>query len=173
MSALMPEQFSVAALLAMIVLSIAELGCGVVAWRDLYALNQPAGNRQVRVEEKCGLADCSVQVVVVKGWQSTQLVYRRGCNIAFAHAVWIGDQVGVFIDGGTCQTIEAAYDFRSNRALAFSSVQGPLGQSLVKDYDVSSEELKPVQGNVFVWASSTSGGVPRPVVDEFRKRYRR
>jgi hypothetical protein len=146
--------------------AIIAAGCGVVFWREIYSCTQSDGGTEIRIEELCGLADCSVKIVATRGGQTTQIDYRRGCNVHFAHAAWVGPVVGVFVDGSSCQTTEAAYDASTQRSVPFSSVEGALRTAIVRDYGVTEGELQAAGGDVLKWAANAD----RSRV-EFRRRH--
>jgi hypothetical protein len=160
-------------LLAAFTLSIpiALSGCGVVTWKEVYCANQPHGNARACVAQKCGFADCSVRIKVDQGWRSAQISYRRGCTLNFAQASWVGPVVGVFVDGGYCQQIEAAYDVESNRAVPFSAAEVAVRSAVVREYGVGPGELKASGGDVLAWATYPGDGSPRRSKDEFSRRY--
>jgi hypothetical protein len=150
---------------------IALSGCGVVTWRDVYCANQPHGNARACVSQKCGFADCSVRIKIDQGWRSAQIGYRRGCTLNFAEASWVGPIVGVFVDGGYCQQIEAAYDVESNRTVPFSMAERAVRAAIARDYGVAPGELKAASGDVLTWATYPGDGNPRRSKDEFSRRY--
>jgi hypothetical protein len=146
-------------------------GCGIATWREVYCSNQPHGNARACVQEKCGLADCSVEIAVKQDAVSELIGYARGCVIDFAQAAWVGSTVGVFVDGGTCQQIRAAYDLASKREVPFSAVEGAVRSAIIKEYGVSPNELKTAGGDIFKWATYPGDGLQRRSKDEFSIRY--
>jgi hypothetical protein len=154
-----------------VVTLVACSSCGVVTWRGVYCSNQTHGDARVCVEQKCGLADCSVRIEVDQGSRSEQIAYRRGCVINFAQASWTGPIVGVFVDGGYCQQIKAAYDVAANRVVPFSTVESVVKSAIIQDYRVGPSELKASSGDVLVWATYPGGGNPHRSKDEFARRY--
>ena len=153
-----------------VLLASFAVGCGVITWREVYISDQPDGSGQVRVEQKCGLADCSVRIVAKRGWTPIQMAYRRGCNINFAQGAWVGSVVGVFVDGGSCGSIKAATDTASGAAAPFSAVEAALRAAIVKDYNVGAGELMAVGGDALEWATQSSRRSSRSS-DEFHRRY--
>lgn len=109
--------------------------------------------------------------MVTKGWHSVQLAYRRGCNVNFAHAVWDGGRVAIFVDGGTCQEITGAYDIDSGNAVPFLDMKVRLGDAIVRDYSVTAAELKETRGDIFSWASYLGDGQMRRGIERFREQY--
>jgi len=146
-------------------------GCGILSWREVYCANQPHGSAQVCVEEICGLADCSVRIVVKRGWTKTQIPLARGCVIDFVQAAWVGSTVGVFVDGGTCQQVRAAYDVDAKRAVPFQTAADAIRSVIIQDYNVSPDELRAEGGDALKWATYPGDGQPRRSKDEFGKRY--
>jgi hypothetical protein len=150
---------------------IAFSSCGVVTWDEVYCSKQPHGNARACVEQKCGLSDCSVRISVKQGWRSEQIGYRRGCVINFAETSWVGSVAGIFVDGGYCQQIEAAYDVDSNRTVPFSTVEAAVRSAIVDDYRIDPSELRSAGGDVLTWATYPGDGRPRRSKDEFARRY--
>jgi hypothetical protein len=56
-----------------------------------------------------------------KRWRTTTLAEKRDCLIMFAHAAWSGTIVAVFVDGGYCGQIKAAYGLATGRAIDFGT----------------------------------------------------
>jgi len=119
----------------------------------------------------CGFADCAVKIAVKQGWASQQIGFARGCVLDFAQAAWIGSTVGVFVDGGTCRQIRAAYDIVSRQEAPFSRVEGAVRMAIVNEYRVSADEIKASGGDSFGWAAYPGDGSRRRGKDEFDKRY--
>jgi hypothetical protein len=146
-------------------------GCGIVTWRGVYCSNQAHGNARTCVEEKCGLGDCSLRIVVEQGLRSEQIAYRRGCVLNFAEASWTGSVVAIFVDGGYCQQIEVAYDVALHRTVTVSTFEPALRSAIVEDYRVDPSELRAAGGDVFQWATYPGDGNPHRSKDEFVRRY--
>ena len=79
--------------------------------------------------------------------------------------------MGIFVDGGYCQQIEVAYDTSTNAEISYSLMKAQLGQAIVRDYNVTPDELRSKEGDVFAWASYLGDGEVRRGVEEFRERY--
>jgi hypothetical protein len=146
-------------------------GCGVLGWREVYSSRRPGGRTQITVEEKCGLADCSMRMILVENRHSVQLDYRRGCNINFVHAAWLGPVVGVFVDGGTCQQIKIAYDTVARTTVPFTNVEEALRAAITAEYAPDGAELRSAGGDIFQWATYPGDGSRRRSIEEFRKRH--
>jgi hypothetical protein len=146
-------------------------GCGIVTWQGVYCSNQTHGNARVCVEQKCGLGDCSLRIVVAQGSRHEQIAYRRGCVLNFAEAYWTGSVVATFVDGGYCQQMKAAYDVALQRTVPVSTFEPGLRSAIVEDYRVDSSELRAAGGDVFRWATYPGDGNPRRSTDEFARRY--
>lgn len=146
-------------------------GCSVLGWREVYSCAMPGGKRSATVSENCGLSDCTVRVVVDGARGPTEIALRRGCNIYFAHAAWVGSVVGVFVDGGTCQTIGIAYDSASDTRVPFQAVEATLRASIGTDYGVGPKELAKTGGDVLAWATYPGDGSQRRSMVDFRKRH--
>jgi hypothetical protein len=123
------------------------------------------------IDEKCGLADCSVRVVVSGLKGSAQVLYRRGCNISFAQAAWTGSVVGLFLDGGTCGTARIAYDAVTGARLPFAKVEGAVREAIRGQYHVRDDELAQLGGDIFSWATYPGDGSQRRSREEFGRRY--
>jgi hypothetical protein len=81
---------------------------------------------------------------------------------------------GVFVDGSYCGTSKAAYDVQAHRAVDFTSVEPWLKQAIVRDYDVTPEELRAKGGDVFAWATYPGGCRATDecrATDDFKKRW--
>jgi hypothetical protein len=154
-----------------IVMLAALSSCGIVTWREVYCSNQAHGNARVCVEQKCGMADCSLRIVVDQGSRSEQIAYRRGCIINFAEASWTGSVVAIFVDGGYCQQIKAAYDVGAQRVVPVSTFEPALRSAIVDDYRVDLSELRAAGGDAFRWATYPGDGNPHRSKDEFARRY--
>jgi hypothetical protein len=128
------------------VLAVAS-GCGILTWKAIYSCPRPGIKGAVRVEEMCGLADCNVRIVVTDRWLDTPVTQRRGCVVMFAHAAWLGNLVAIFVDGGYCGTIKAAYDVQAHRAVDFTSVEPWLKQAIVRDYHVTPDSIVRLLGD--------------------------
>ena len=100
------------------------------------------GEVELLVQEKGCFADCAVQVIVKRGWRTEQIAWKSDCVINFAHADWAGNIVAVFVDGGYCGQIKAAYDTSSRRAVDFRSTERRLSNSIIKAYRVTPQELQ-------------------------------
>jgi hypothetical protein len=145
--------------------------CGVVAWREVYCSSASHSNVRACVEQKCGMADCSLRIVVYKGSGSEQIAYRRGCIINFAEASWTGSTIAMFVDGGYCQQLEVAYDAGAQRVVPASTFESALRSAIVNDYRVSPSELRAAGGDVFQWATYPGDGNPHRSKEEFARRY--
>lgn len=139
-------------------------------WKTLYS-DRSADGKEVKVQEAACFADCAVRVVAIADGQSTPIIHASQCVVNFAHAIWIGPVVGIFVDGGTCGPIRVAYDTSSGRSVPFTNVERALAESIIRAYAVTPAELKSAGGDVFVWATYPQNGKPRRSMDEFRKRH--
>ncbi|MEP7364283.1 MAG: hypothetical protein ABI972_13600 [Acidobacteriota bacterium] len=150
-------------------------GCsGIVTWRTAYSSAPSYRHDELLVQEtNCFPADCEVQVVVQRGWQSQQIAHEFDCVIHFAHAAWSGSVVAVFVDGFYCGQIKVAYDTETKRKVDFESAQAWLKPAIVEAYNVTAEELKANDGDVFKWATYPGDGESRRSVREFGSRFRR
>jgi hypothetical protein len=146
-------------------------GCGALGRQEIYSSAQPGGAAVLILEQRCGLSDCAVTIVVRRGWGSQRIAYRRGCTVNFAQAAWVGSVVGVFVDGGTCQSITAAYDVSSDRVIPFKVAAGAVRAAIIRNYGVKDSELAAVGGDAFRWATYPGDGLSRRSTVEFSKRY--
>ena|SRR2546425_5982544 len=157
---------------ALVLLLLALVSCrGIVTWGTVYSSVSRNGEVELLVQEKGCFADCAVQVIVKRGWRTEQIAWKSDCVINFAHADWAGNIVAVFVDGGSCGQIKAAYDISSRRAVDFRSTERWLSNSIIKAYGVTPQELQTDNGDVFAWATYPGDGNPRRSMDEFRRRY--
>ena len=95
------------------------------------------------------------------------------CSLGFAHAVWQGSKVAVFLDGGYCGRHKVAFDLSTERPARFSSLEPLLRASIIESYSVSAQELAAHNGDVFHWATYQGDGRPSRGNMEFRERWRR
>lgn len=148
-------------------------GCaGLVTWLPIYTSRSPDGKRDVSVEVRKCLADCAVRVVLHdRWWTSTQFGSGEDCNIAFAHTVWTGSKVGVYVDGRICAPIKVANDFDAKRDVPFSEIEEDMRRSIIADYGATQKELEEVGGDVFHWASNRGEDPVRRSIVLFRERY--
>jgi len=138
---------------ALVLLLLAFVGCrGIVTWGTVYSSASRNGEVELLVQEKGCFADCAVQVIVKRGWRTELIAWKSDCVINFAHADWAGNIVAVFVDGGPCGQIKAAYDTSSRDG-------------------VTPRELQADNGDVFAWATNPGDGNPRRSMDDFRRRY--
>jgi hypothetical protein len=155
--------------LVLLLLTIAGCG-GVFTWRTVHSSVSRDGSAEIRVQESSCFADCAVRIVVTRGWYEEQIADGSDCIINFAHAEWFGSVVAVFVDGGHCGPIKAAYDITSNRRVDFKSAEVWLKPAIVKAYKVRTEELQANDGDVFKWATYPGDGRPHRAKHEFRQR---
>jgi hypothetical protein len=153
------------------VLSSVLGGCGIVTWKTAYTSASGDGSTKIAVAQMRGLSDCMLRVVASNGWHSQTVALNRGCIIEFAHAVWSGNRVAVFVDGSFCGSITVAYDFGTNREIAFETLSRNLKAAIIRDYSVSADEVQASGGDVFRWASYPGDGVEHRAMAEFRRRY--
>lgn len=143
---------------------------GILTWKSVYSAASPDGKATVRVEETACFADCALQVVVSHGWHTAKIARRSDCVVFFAHAVWSGNVVVVFVDGGYCGDIRVAYDVASGRVVDFKNGEPWLKEAIIRDYGVTRDELLANRSDVFKWATYPGHCCSR-AVDEFRKRF--
>jgi hypothetical protein len=147
-------------------------GCGgTLSWAPVCSFSAPNGKSEVRIEVKNCLADCDVQVLVKRGWHSDRIAWKSDCSVNFAHASWSGSRVGVFVDGGYCGPIKAAFDTELRHAIEFKMIKDELRNAIINSYRVTPEELLANEGDVFAWSTYPGDGKPRRSMEEFRKRY--
>ena len=127
------------------------VSCGVLSWRDVYVSRQLSGRGTIKLQEMCGFSDCSIRVLVSNGSRSRQILYRRGCAVKFADAIWVGSRVGLFVQGGSCQRVELGFDINDAREIEFSELANSLRGALMKEYGISKRELEAAGGDVFDW----------------------
>jgi hypothetical protein len=158
---------------ALAILLFAAIGCrgGILFWGTVYSSKSPDRSAELFVQERGCLADCAVQIVVKRGWHTDRIAWKSDCVIEFAHAEWVGDTVAVFVDGGYCGQIRAAYNTRSRKAVDFKSAEQALRASITKAYRVTSSELEASNGDVFRWATYPGDGQPHRSMVEFRKQF--
>ena len=149
-------------------------GCaGVISWLPIYTSHSPDRKWDVRVEVRKCLADCAVRVVLNDRWLfATQLGSGEDCNVAFAHVIWVGSKVGVYVDGAICPPIKAAYDVNAKRKVPFAELEDDMRRSIIADYGVTQEEIEENGGDVFKWASFRSEGDARRSLLMFREKQR-
>jgi hypothetical protein len=157
--------------IAVIVSSFMLGSCGIVTWKTAYTSTSGDGSAKVEVAQVCGLSDCMLRVVASNGWRSQPVALRRGCILKFAHAAWSGKRVATFVDGSFCGAITVAYDFGTNREIAFETLSQDLKAAIIADYSVGVDELQASGGDIFRWASYPADGVEHRAMAEFRRRY--
>lgn len=89
----------------------------------------------------------------------------------FAHAAWKGSRVAVYVDGGYCGPVKAAFDTATGENVNFESLEPILRSSIVDSYSVTPDELRVFGGDVLAWATSGDGKSHR-APEEFFRRYR-
>jgi hypothetical protein len=162
------RQLVLSPLIPLLLLSSA---CGVFLWQDIYSHRAPNSSADVAVQKSACFTDCVVRVVVRSERKSTILANQRGCVPEFAHAVWIGSVVGVFVDCSYIDQIRTAYDISSVKAVPFGKVESALSESIIRDYGVTAAELKASGGDVFRWATYAEDGNPPRSMKEFHRRH--
>jgi hypothetical protein len=143
---------------------------GVLTWKTVYSSRSPNANGEIRLEETGCFADCTVQVVVSKGWHTTTLITKSACAVMFAHAIRVGSVAAVFVDGSYCGDIRVAYDISVGRAVDFKIVEQKLKEAIVREYGVTPEEIHVRGDDVLKWATYPGRCCSR-AVDEFRTCY--
>jgi len=148
-------------------------GCGMDRWKAVCSFSRPGGGAEVRVEEAaCGVADCVVRVVVAERGHTTRIAVKSDGVVMFAHGAWSGDVAAVFVDASPASPITVAYDVVTHRAVDFSLAEPWLKDAIVRDYSVTSEELRANGNDALKWAAYPGQCCSR-AVDEFRKRHPR
>lgn len=167
------SSYSTRTLLSALAVSLALLSnaCGVLTPREVYSSRSPNGKAVTAVSEMCGLADCTVSIVIQEGFHSNRIKVARGCVIEFAQAAWSGSRVGVFVDGSLCEVITAAYDTSTHQVIPFESMRPAVEAAIIRDYGVTQDELAQVSGNVLVWAHYPGDGEDHRAKTEFHKRH--
>jgi hypothetical protein len=141
---------------ALAIVLVTMYGCGVVFWREVYSSTRSDGKARAGVEELCGLANCTTKVVVKHDRVYAQIDHRRGCNITFAEAVWVGPTIGVFVEDSTCPPTKVAYDTSVASTVPFARIEEALRADIAKTYGVSQAELQAAGGDVFRWAGDSA-----------------
>lgn len=145
-------------------------GCFLFFFTTVYSSRSPDGKAEVRVEERCGIADCSVRVVLSRDWPADEVIaWGNDCVITFAHAAWSGTQVAVYIDGSTCLQIRVAHDTATNRHVTFKDTEPWLKTAIIREYAVTPGELETNGIDGLRWLGPSGNDRLRA---EFRKRYR-
>lgn len=114
----------------------------------------PSGASIVEVFESCTFVDCVVSVWVEPSFGRRLVPIRNDCYVRFAVAGWSKDerQVGIYVDGSYCGVIKAGISLEDGSAIAYEKVVPFLSDALVREYGLSSESLRPFDGNPLLWA---------------------
>lgn len=151
-------------------LSVVLVGCS----KTLITSHAPNRSATVRVNETCFFPDCSVDVTSQTHWWTEQrIASRRDCIVNFAHVAWSSDSrvAAVFVDNGDCSSIHVGYDFRTRSVVPFEPLADLVRRSIVKEYSIRPEDLRPYGGDPLEWAHYAGDGKVKPGVEAFRKKY--
>src|SRR6476661_6559791 len=131
---------------------------GILSWATVYSSRAPDGKAELRVQETGCFADCALRIIVKQGWSTTKIASASDCVVFFAHAAWKGSRVVVYVDGGYCGPVKAAYDTATGEKINFESLEPMLRSSIVNTYSVTTDELKAHGGDVLAWATYPGDG---------------
>jgi len=81
----------------------------------------PNGGATVQVRERCGLADCEVDVLLADAAHSQKLLNRSDCWPNFAHVAWTADShtVAGYLNDGLCGESWFRFDVINRQFLTF------------------------------------------------------
>lgn len=158
-------------LLLLLILGAASCA-GILSWATVYSSRSLNGEAELRVQESGCFADCALRIIVKQGWSTTKIASASDCAVFFAHAAWKGSRVAVYVDGGYCGPVKAAYDTATGEKISFETLEIMLRSSIVNEYSVTTEELQAHGGDVLAWATYPGDGLSHRGPEEFRKRFK-
>lgn len=97
----------------------------------------PDGKLSVQIRERCGVADCAVDIVLDSANTKTRLIELDDCSSRFAHIAWADDSeaVSVYLNTTYCGETWVNFDVNGRRFLTFDgSARRRLEQSIQRRY---------------------------------------
>ena len=145
----MPYKVRLRLLTALAVIGLS--GCG---WQKKVEFVSPQGSVRIRIYQPFPINEAGLKLVLLQDGHEFELLYRRADTfLQFADVWWAPDGASVAVY--SCGIVEAAFDLRTHKPLAFSSVRSSMAQHIRAEYDLS--KTRDVDAEAFSWACSARG----------------
>jgi hypothetical protein len=132
-----------------------RLDPGIFFWRTVYQSHSPVSRHTlVEVQQRGCIIDCAMRVVLYSGFQAEVLTQQGDCYFGLAQAAWQAERVGVFVNGGYCNSFQTAYDLAASAAIDAHALDPARKAAIFASYGVIPVALAKHLKDALIWAAS-------------------